>query len=819
MNLDTAVNYALAGDALLFVGAGFSRTPDTLNSKGEKLKNGKELSSYLLTLAGVGVTEDIDISLDKAAEFCINEFSKKNDIPSLIEELKSLFTIHNWASWQEIIINLPWRRVYTTNYDDLVESVRANKFRELGLKKILSATSDDNVREYFANPSICVHLNGFVHKINQKNLYSSFKLSNSSYVNHNVADGQWGQLFRTDIMAARAVFFIGYSLYDIDLQRIINSTSSDKMFFINGGGNAPCDIVNNSMMSSYGYVTGLSGEDFSKKIECQKVGFIKPDLDDPIYSFEHILPPEEHILNISDRYVIDLLLWGSWHRELIWLSFAQEKSYMVRREKLTLAIDYIKRGSDLIVTGDLGNGKTIFSACLGVLLEQSGIETYVFKSSALSVEKDILKLAISENPKVIIFDDYFKNKYAVDALLRHRRENLVIVINLRTVDFQISSSEVREHFQTAELVNLDVLSDNELVIVDELIFNSGLWGKYANKNHSWRINFLRNDLEGQFQKILLELLKSDDIKNRLVSYLDFNSLRQEEQQLVIAALVCNVLGHVFTITSLGDLVGCRVMPTIHANRDDFFSRAFDISNDHMNARSSVVSRFCLRSLIPSDLVFSTLEMMLESAADGRHINKRFDHFFKDMSLFRNIRQIIPEHRNKQMLFRYFEVLKNIGESSRNPLFWLQYAIARLFEGELDVADKYFETAYSLAESRKGFDKYQIDNHYARYLLESSIEINNFKVARDAFLKARVIIEKQLTYRENRHYPFKVASSYEVFYSTYKIDMDDEFKKSFLQSVKKVLSYADIVDQSLFNNRDINTCRIAMNRIVRSAENI
>jgi hypothetical protein len=107
----------------------------------------------------------------------------------------------------------------------------------------------------------------------------------------------------------------------------------------------------------------------------------------------------------------------------------------------------------------------------------------------------------------------------------------------------------------------------------------------------------------------------------------------------------------------------------------------------------------------------------------------------------------------------------MDSAKTNPLFWLQYAIAALVTEDFNRAGKYFDAAYSFAENRDYYDAYQIDNHYARFLLLKAIRSEDVAVSMVAFSEARKLIYGQMD-RERLHYPYRVASLFVDFYETF-----------------------------------------------------
>lgn len=53
---------------------------------------------------------------------------------------------------------------------------------------------------------LCVHLNGKVDKLTIDKLNGEFKLTNRSYLTTEFLNSDWLSIFKTDLMAAKAIF-------------------------------------------------------------------------------------------------------------------------------------------------------------------------------------------------------------------------------------------------------------------------------------------------------------------------------------------------------------------------------------------------------------------------------------------------------------------------------------------------------------------------------------------------------------------------------------------------------------------------------------
>src|SRR5436305_42817 len=108
MELKEGVENALNGDSVLFIGAGFST--GAVNIKGERILRASELASLLTARSGL----PSELSLEDAAE----AFTDRYGDDALISLLKSEFSVHKAQSYHLELAQPPWKRIYTTNYDN-----------------------------------------------------------------------------------------------------------------------------------------------------------------------------------------------------------------------------------------------------------------------------------------------------------------------------------------------------------------------------------------------------------------------------------------------------------------------------------------------------------------------------------------------------------------------------------------------------------------------------------------------------------------------------------------------------------------------------
>ena len=115
MELQQALKYVMDGDAVLFLGAGFSYGGS--NISGGVMKVGKDLSYAICDDLKIAQSDNLTISSSRYIE---DEKCKKG-LDEFIDFLRAELTCAETTPEQDAICALPWTRIYTTNYDDIVE--------------------------------------------------------------------------------------------------------------------------------------------------------------------------------------------------------------------------------------------------------------------------------------------------------------------------------------------------------------------------------------------------------------------------------------------------------------------------------------------------------------------------------------------------------------------------------------------------------------------------------------------------------------------------------------------------------------------------
>ena len=111
MEIETIIETILDGNCILFCGAGASVS--ALNIKGENFKSAFDLTKLLYDSCGL----ESDGNLSYAADEFIDHFGEFK----LIDLLKEQYTANSILDANKIIGSVEWKRIYTTNYDNVLE--------------------------------------------------------------------------------------------------------------------------------------------------------------------------------------------------------------------------------------------------------------------------------------------------------------------------------------------------------------------------------------------------------------------------------------------------------------------------------------------------------------------------------------------------------------------------------------------------------------------------------------------------------------------------------------------------------------------------
>ncbi|MGB6474113.1 MAG: SIR2 family protein, partial [Candidatus Sulfotelmatobacter sp.] len=278
-------------------------------TKHEQFRHGL-LGADLAAILSKEASLPAGLALDDAAEL----YAEQVGVDKLIDKLKMSFSAKAVAECHRQIADIPWRRAYTTNYDDVFELACSN----IG-KRVHSVVPLDDISQISKKNLLCVHLNGLIRRTDEDSVWNDLKLTQRSYDSGSAMDSDWGSLFRADLQAAQAVFFVGYSLWDLDIRRLLfGEQLIDKSFFVLG---QDPDMATAHRAAKYGLLIAAGTPEFANQLTDFRKTYVPEQDPTPISFCLASYGVEVAPVSMEDRNVFDLLLFGWLRPELVAATF------------------------------------------------------------------------------------------------------------------------------------------------------------------------------------------------------------------------------------------------------------------------------------------------------------------------------------------------------------------------------------------------------------------------------------------------------------------------------------------------------------------
>ncbi|MCQ2181794.1 MAG: SIR2 family protein [Bacteroidales bacterium] len=777
MELEQAINYALDGNALLFLGSGFST--GAVKASGDNFASAGPLAKKLCAECGIPEEEQIS-DLGQASEIFQSLKSESELVDYLIKE----YTAVNVNSAQEIIGSVNWKRIYTTNYDNVVE-MAYSKNKKIITPVVLSQKPSD----FKDKTNLCVHLNGRVDGLTINKLNNEFKLTNISYLTEEFRKSEWLSLFRTDLLTANAIFFIGYSMqYDLDIKRVVSSLAGlkDKTFFIMWEKEPR---VNQLLVEHFGKACPIGTDVFASMIKETRKTFV-PSAGrlSPYLCFKkHNFPKTPS--SIVDSDVLKFLTQGEYASDKVYystISFDDYK-YCIHRTKLKSLVGSIENGEkNCLIHSSLGNGKTIFTDALSSMLTQKGYHVYRYYRYMATYPTEVERICSETDKIALIFEDYSGCIENLKILKQHRSDQVLIVTERSYVN-EANYDTISNLFGDFNSVDINKLDGQETESLNSLLEHFGFWSYLSSKSKNRRIEFIDKTCKGYLRNVVLQLLQSPDIAKRFKDIVDTVKQKNGYYEAIIFLLVASVSQVKLGLDDLSEALDVTQLNSPRFKNDPIVKEFVDFDDNVILPKSSLLSKSLLAQIFDSEIIVDTLIKIMQHLNDygtgkvARQITRR-------LMTFTNVQQILNEQdpHHKYNMLRYYESIKSMPSCSKNPHFWLQYAIVMLSERNYSQAKLYFDAAYSFGQMIDGFDTYQIDNHYARYILENERISGTPDKCMEAFRHAHGILMDPKHKVEVRYYPYKVARLYYPFYEKFFKQLKNFEQQEFINSCSEML---------------------------------
>lgn len=745
MELEQAIKLALCGDAILFLGSGAS--VGTTNKCGGKMLIGTELAKKIYP----GVSD-----LQQASELFIEENNEKglDGQQELIRLLKSEFICRTPLPEHIELAKIDWQRIYTTNYDDIIEK----SCKHIG-KSITSVTTSSEINHKICEDSlVCLHINGFIHAVTPDSLQSDFKLTSISYNTDQFTTSQWGAMFRNDLKSFQAVIFIGFSMaYDLDIRRIVSKISSDKCIFIVYEKESDPNI---KTLSNYGKVYPIGLKGFVEKIVSVRKSF------SPSHSFKIPLSNFESVtvrnpLQVpSEAQILHYYINGQRTDELYYEP--QERIYyaIARRSAVDNIIqDIISGVKVIIVHSDLGNGKSelLHQVCREL---PSTYQKLILCDNNQKIDREIETICKDDKNTVVIIEDYHNFHDALNTFdLFNHNNNVTLILSARTALQRSYQPPCTVDPALIKAYNLNALNDEEIAQLIRIFRKHGFFPKSAKDLK----RYICRDCQKKTQAIVLSFFKNKVVSNKFSDVCQKIINPSYKYYSFILFLLINKL--MSLSLQFYDIIELLNINSIDQSfyTDSNIEELVNISDNSFRIKSSVLSTWIITNFNCLDDMIDVLINATKKANQGYKANRQFKNFLKTVISFKHLKFILQPSKHpdkKSVINKFYSSIKELEYYNNKYYFWLQYAISSLELHEYEASDLHFQAAYYYLPDE--MVPYEINNQYARLQMKLMLE-NNYYYQKETTIESIIKINDLLTFSytkgDEEFYCYKMAFSY------------------------------------------------------------
>lgn len=756
MNFEEALYHARVGGAVAFLGSGFSHGAKNINNS--DIPSVRDLSAIF--------AKDLNESADEDLMLLADMFERVRGRSALENLLKESFTTKIVSQSHKRIISCPWRRIYSTNYDDVAE-VSANQ-SEI---KLISLSLSDRPDKQSSSAKMIVHLHG---SIRDEHLptNSDLQLSISSYTNSKFSSSPWSPTLRQDFQFAKAVFFIGYSIKDIEIARLIGDSTliSSKIFIIT----APnIKNIERSYLERFGEVLDIGVEGLAENLSAIEISAVD-HAPLTLTSFERFAVPSTSRKATQDDYV-SLLTKGTFSPELFSQTTDLNSPYATPRTAVKSLRARDETGRVLIHSG-LGNGKSVLVQELMQDFASRGFDVYNFIRPGSNISSEIDEILKNDGRKCFIFDDFFRSRDIVRYASTHVTKTDIIICTCKTLQRELDNAEIISAIGNDYIeYDLNHLSQAEISHAVDAFNAYGLWGANNSLPPDRKSRIFHEDCSSEMRSIVLYAFRSNSVSNKLHIWADgIKNSGRESHTFILAAILCSLVHGRLSHLDIIELLSLDDKKVREQLSNNDASDLVNLKGPEVGIKSAILSEYIIQEAFEPDSVLDTLVEMITRLTQWIGAGTYITDVLRDLMRFALVGRLFESDSRRDFIVSFYERLRSNEYCRSNPQFWLQFAMARMDRGEYNLADTLLGMAESKASQRQHYNSFQIENQRAKFILISRSESDLFDDYQSAYTKAASITNKQLDGAKAKAdpYPLRLISAHEKFIAVRGTHLDE-----------------------------------------------
>lgn len=783
-----------SGQSVLFLGAGFSH--GIKNISGGEFPISNQLKEKLEQLLDV---ENSGQDIDALANILIED--DEYDVNSLINMLEQNFKIGKNENLEihEQILKLPWKRIYTVNYDDVVETISGN----IGINR-KSITLNQRVKDNISK-NLIIHLNGSINNLTNSTLLSEFKLSSTSYLQTDLVNSEWYDVFKSDIDTAKNVFFLGVSMnYDLDISRVLVNEDDykEKIFFIDkfideDGRKSKQFKIKSHKQTKFGTLYPIGLQKFSEHLT-SNISELVNENDFTFSCLSEFHSEEREIMTSPSIELRDLLVFGSVNEGYI---STNTDNYLVHRDVENKIYDNLKNEKYLVhlLIGQMANGKTSIINNLKYRLLNIG-KVFVYNKYNENFKSELEHLKKIPGKKFIFIENYYKYLDLLKdfrALLDFKQDRIILILSGRPFPNESVQHLLPEkigldadYFQEYS-EELDTLTKTDVIKFDQLLSKANFLEAERMDPNFEPVRYYKTHFKLQIYNILIDLVKNKIVHDELKKNYTIIRDTEELENLTIASCICTVIGFKITLTNLLEILG--ISKSILSIRENNQLNLFmDFSNQSIQNKSSILANLVLSEFNTPNQVLEILKKLIinSNRSTDEAVTRNILHDGISSSNIYSLIYPLGERAKKltsdrKHVIEFYNEIKDLPQLQSNVFFWVQFSMACMDFKDYDRAFSNLDVAKTIVDTKKERGKFlkdsiQVITQNARCNLENAIYVKNIENPYELLRTTHIELYKLITSEEKtKHYlVYKIMRLYVEFYNIYKKEFSIEQKKKY-----------------------------------------
>ena len=696
----------LKGSPVLFTGAGFSKF--AINGDGNPVPDGNQLKKgiikdlLLIDESESDYKELMSSSLSDLCSFCESE--KGED--SLRDYLNSVLSGCKPQSFHKIIANFNWKKVYTTNIDDLFENTRTvDSLAVQNRERIVSYTRAKSI-EY-------IKLHGCVRNPSGKIVFSRQDYIDSML---NSTDYRFSS-FAADMQRENFVF-LGFEMDEINLDYYLSlykavqgHSSNGQLFFIKP---KPGLVFKNKIHQINGFVLDWTAEEFANHLNSLvKVKGNHFESNYQIDGFRYL----DNIYNAeisfkgynSNLYLGKDPLWKD-----IFFDWDFRNPQIENFSKLILKTSS-KSNINLVasIVGKAISGKSVYLKRIGLTLYKEGFVVYDFVGRRFDYWAFLQHCKKIEENKIALLMDNASFFYSAlkNLLMKFPKSKQIVIITTSRPYFHN-----RKRYNLISEYNFLELNLGENVLMkDKMLFSENIANKLDDKG------YLGNLKAYPFDERVKRIIQKNDVASLLYSVTYGKGFVEREINIYNKMLSAyneeeiNVL-KILALFQRMDLpyLPLELLAIWYTSRySDILDKVSDLVNisedsNGVYLRNNILTNIIIRSITPakkSILLKDVLTLVSPQISDTIH-----SYWNEIQSTLMKVKllKIKLKMTNKEIKNLLFDI-KNYYNDDFN--YWLQVGLVEQNENDFEKALNRFNQADALSNN-----SYVVQNAIARNYL-------------------------------------------------------------------------------------------------------